>query len=218
MHSGVDLVNIELDILGDPAYFPSADTLYQPQGNKGKVYNNPFMPDGTINYDLTPPYIQINLKTPTDYDPVTGLMDLTKDEKYSSSQFNGVYRVLRVKSTFQGGVFTQVLSAFRTKMQPVNGKVGRNALSIAGQERKFGIDTFSNVFQQVSAGKDPLALFKRTGVTNVLNNADGSLASKFETLAASADQGQFVQNITDTIQEEAPAAIFNRLSITNLFK
>ena len=218
MHSGVDLVNIELDILGDPAYFPSADTLYQPQGNKGKVYNTPFMPDGTINYDLTPPYIQINLKTPTDYDPVTGLMDLTKDEKYSSSQFNGVYRVLRVKSTFQGGVFTQVLSAFRTKMQPVNGKVGRNAQSIAGMERKFGIDTFSNVFQQVSAGKDPLALFKRTGVTNVLNNTNGSLASRFETLASSTDPDQFVQNITDTIQEEAPATVFNRLNITNLFK
>lgn len=219
MHSGIDLVNIELDILGDPAYFPSADTLYQPQGNGGKVYNSPFMPDGTINYDLTPPYIQINLKTPTDYDPVSGLMDLTKDEKYSSSQFNGVYRVLRVKSSFQGGTFTQVLSAFRTKMQPVKGRVGRNETSVAAMERKFGIDTFSDAFQQISAGKDPLSVIKRTGVANVLNGSDaGALANKFESIANTTSPQELTQNVVQTFQEEAPANVFNRLDVTSLFK
>lgn len=167
MHDGADLVQVDMDILGDPAFFPTGDAMYQPQGNGNKPYG-PFLPDGTINYDLTPPYVQVNLVTPTDYDPVTGLMDVTKESKYGSSQFNGVYRVTQTQSNFTGGVFTQTLFMLREKMQPVDGKVGRNANSIASMERKFQIDTFSNLaFQQLSSGKNPLASLAKQSVTTI---------------------------------------------------
>lgn len=167
MHDGADLVQVDMDILGDPAFFPTGDSMYQPQGNGNKPYG-PFLPDGTINYDLTPPYVQVNLKTPTDYDPVTGLMDVTKDSKYGSSQFNGVYRVTQTQSNFSGGVFTQTLFMLREKMQPVDGKVGRNSTSIAAMERKFEIDTFSNLsLQSLASGNNPITSLAKTGVTKL---------------------------------------------------
>jgi hypothetical protein len=82
------------------------------------MYTKPYWPDGTINYDLTIPHVQVNFKTPTEYNDITGLMDPAKQTKYSSSAFSGIYKVIEVKSTFQGGTFTQNLLLVRTKVQP----------------------------------------------------------------------------------------------------
>jgi hypothetical protein len=136
MHDGADLIQCDLDILGDPAFIPTGDAFYQPQGNRNQIYNSAFLPDGTINYDLTPPYIQINLRTPSDYDEFTGLVDLTKQTKYSNSEFSGVYKIIIAQSTFSGGVFTQNLTGIREKMQPqANGKLARSKYSQKSIER-----------------------------------------------------------------------------------
>jgi hypothetical protein len=136
MHDGVDLITLDMDILGDPAFIPTGDAFFQPQGNRNTIYNSAFLPDGTINYDLTPPYIQLNLRTPSDYDEFTGLIDLTKQTKYSSSEFSGVYRIIQAQSTFSGGVFTQNLTGIREKMQPqANGKLARSKYSQKSIER-----------------------------------------------------------------------------------
>ena len=136
MHDGADLIQCDLDILGDPAFIPVGDAFFQPQGNRNQIYNSAFLPDGTINYDLTPPYIQINLRTPSDYDEFTGLVDLTKQTKYSSSEFSGVYKIIVAQSTFSGGVFTQNLTGIREKMQPqANGKLARSKYSQKSIER-----------------------------------------------------------------------------------
>ena len=136
MYNGSDLMRLDLDILGDPAFLPTGDAFFQPQGNRNQIYNSAFHSDGTINYDLTPPYIQLNLRTPSDYDEFTGLMDPTKQSKYPSSQFNGVYKVFLVSSTFSGGVFTQNIEGAREKMQPQeNGKLARAKDSLTNVER-----------------------------------------------------------------------------------
>ena len=87
------------------------------------------MPDGTINYNLTPPFIQLNLKTPTDYDETTGLQD---PSKAGNSSFSGVYRITSCESTFSGGVFQQRLNGFRPPGQDA-GKYG--AVKSANLER-----------------------------------------------------------------------------------
>ena len=61
--------------MGDPAWIPTSDAYWQDKVRKGESYTTPFMPDGTINYNLTQPFIQLNLKTPVDYDNTTGLQD-----------------------------------------------------------------------------------------------------------------------------------------------
>jgi hypothetical protein len=100
---------------------------------QGKQYTSAFMPDGTINYDLTSPYIQVNLKTPTDYDEITGLAN---PNTASNSTFSGIYRVTNISSTFSGGLFEQKLTGMRATQQPTKGGVARNAEDEAGKERK----------------------------------------------------------------------------------
>jgi hypothetical protein len=78
------------------------------------------MPDGTINYDLSPPYVQVNLKTPTDYDEITGLAN---PNTASNSTFSGIYQVTNISSTFAGGLFEQKLTGMRATQQPTKGGV-----------------------------------------------------------------------------------------------
>ena len=155
---------------------PVGDAFFQPVGNRGSIWDKPFLPDGTINYDLTPPYIQVNLKTPTDYDELTGFADPNQKHKYSSSQFSGVYQLLKTNSTFSGGVFTQTLSGFRTKMQPFGDKVGRSEESISNAERKQMQQDIADID---NAGLDPNWRKK-------LPSIGANLGAKITDLASSA--------------------------------
>ena len=65
------MLNLDMNIVGDPAYIPTSDAYWQDKVRKGETYTTPFMPDGTINYNLTPPFIRMNLRTPVDYDATT---------------------------------------------------------------------------------------------------------------------------------------------------
>ena len=218
MHDGTDLMMADLDIIGDPAFLPVGDALFQPVGNRGTIWGKPFLPDGTINYDLTPTYIQVNLKTPTDYDELTGFADPNQKHKYSSSQFSGVYQLIKTKSTLSGGVFTQNISAFRTKMQPINGKVGRSKEGLDNTERK---EFFQDVRQYVSAlqylsGRLPgiannmgakLTDFARSASTNIGTNIPGRIASEVNQNrnAVFFDADDAGTDFSEEFPEETPA-------------
>lgn len=136
MSDGVDLVNLELQIVGDPAWIPTSDAYWQDKVRQGETYTQAFMPDGTINYNLSPPFVQVNLKTPVDYDNRTGLQN---PNQVTNSSFSGVYRVSSVDSTFSGGTFQQKVYGFRAPMQSVAGGVARDKTETAGRERKLGL-------------------------------------------------------------------------------
>lgn len=140
MSDGVDLVNLDLQIVGDPAWIPTSDAYWQDKVRKGESYAQSFMPDGTINYNLGPPFVQINLRTPTDYDNRTGLQN---PNQVTNSSFSGVYRITQVDSTFSGGQFQQRLTGFRAPMQSVAGGVGRDNRSLSYKERDLPVDSFS---------------------------------------------------------------------------
>ena len=192
MHDGTDTIQIDMSVLGDPAFIPVGDAFFQPQGNQGSVINDAFLPDGTINYDLTPPYIQLNFKTPSDYDEMSGLVDLSdKNSKYSSSDFTGVYRVIQVSSTFSGGVFEQKILALRENMQPIDGKVARNKESL--EKAKSSGDLMVDSFNSLVAGFNPAskAYSRRLEIK----------ANLIQQIADYNDQGQFEEGIGD---EEPP--------------
>jgi len=138
MSDGVDMVNLDMQIVGDPAWIPTSDAYWQDKVRKGETYAQAFMPDGTINYNLSPPFIQLNLKTPIDYDNTTGLQNPNQS---INSSFSGVYRVTQVDSTFSGGAFQQRLTGLRAPMQSVAGGVARDKTETAGLERVLGSDT-----------------------------------------------------------------------------
>ena len=136
LNDGSDLITLDITIIGDPAFLPTGDGFFQPQGNKDSVYSTPFMPDGTINYDLTPPYIQLNFKTPIDYDDLTGFADPNINKKYGTAEFSGVYQVIKVANNLSSGVFTQQIKGVRAKMQPIKGRVGRSKESLTNRDRR----------------------------------------------------------------------------------
>ena len=141
MSDGVDMVNLDMQIVGDPAWIPTSDAYWQDKVRKGEQYAQAFMPDGTINYNLSPPFIQVNLKTPTDYDETTGLQD---PSKATNSSFSGVYRITQVDSTFSGGSFQQRLTGLRAPMQSVAGGVARDKNQDEGSERNTVVGEFSD--------------------------------------------------------------------------
>jgi hypothetical protein len=107
-----DLVNITLEVMGDPAWIASPKT---PQPGRFSV--NPFYPDGTINYNAGVPYFELAWNRPVDYNLETGLMDPGQNNYFADraqgragvAQESVVYIATNVKSMFNRGKFIQEL-------------------------------------------------------------------------------------------------------------
>ena len=101
----VDQSSGEIEIIGDP-YYLTMGTIgnYRPTANA----------DGTLGEGEAPASIEdvliiIAFRKPTDIDPVTG--EAMFDEILAP--YSGIFRVIRINSTFKDGVFTQRLSIVR---------------------------------------------------------------------------------------------------------
>ena len=133
MSDGVDMIALDMRIIGDPAYLPTSDAYWQDKIRKGQQYTSAYMPDGTINYELSMPFCQVNLRTPVDYDDITGLANVTAT---TNSTFSGIYKITQISSTFSGGIFQQKLTGIRAPLQPTKNGVTRDDSDNAGKERK----------------------------------------------------------------------------------
>lgn len=112
VNNEVDLITMELTVLGDPYYL--ADTG---QGN----YNSPtvdpsYTKDGTMNYQRSEIEVNVNFRTPIDYNENSGGMVFPQDT-IPVKTFSGLYKVNTVKNSLSGGKFTQVLSLIRRPNQ-----------------------------------------------------------------------------------------------------
>jgi len=112
LYSPADQGTAELEIIGDPAWIQQSELLYS---NIEGINYAPFLPDDSINYDSQEPLFQISFNLPTDYDventgtmPVRKFNQVRRDEP-GSHRF--VYRANRITNSFNGGVFTQQISA-----------------------------------------------------------------------------------------------------------
>jgi len=132
MSDGVDMVELKIDIVGDPAYITTSDFYWQDKVRKGEQYTSAFMPDNTINFELSMPYVQVNLKTPVDYDDISGLAN---PNVATNSSFSGIYKVTSVDSSFSGGQFQQKLTGVRAPMQVTKAGVAKDARDSAGKQR-----------------------------------------------------------------------------------
>ena len=132
MSDGVDMVALDIRIMGDPSYLPTSDAYWQDKIRQGQQYTSAYMPDGTINYELSMPFCQVNLRTPVDYDDTTGLANVTAT---TNSSFSGIYKITQISSTFSGGLFQQKLTGLRASLQPTKNGVARNESDNAGKER-----------------------------------------------------------------------------------
>lgn len=114
--SGADLVNLEMKILGDPYWIAQSGT-----GNyTAKPVTTNLNSDGTVNYQDGEVDIVVNFRTPVDINQSTGLYDFGKATKSAQVlQFSGIYQIINVTSSFNGGQFTQVLKGPRRANQEI---------------------------------------------------------------------------------------------------
>jgi hypothetical protein len=128
--AGGDNVSIDLEILGDPEFlvgYNEKDFLTANQrvldsisinNNSNNTYErNPEedMPNlSSLDSEVN---CLISFRSPQDYDPETGMMMTESDPKYIDGIFNGIYKVMSVRSTFINGVFRQSLNCVRLPNQ-----------------------------------------------------------------------------------------------------
>jgi hypothetical protein len=127
-----DMIEITLDIIGDPEYlvgyneqdFAEAneqvrkslnlDTATQDDSNttSRNLENMPSL--SSLDQEIN---CYINFKSPQDYNPDTGVMIQEDNPQYIDSTYDGVYKIITVRSSFNSGVFKQTLTCVRLPNQ-----------------------------------------------------------------------------------------------------
>jgi hypothetical protein len=109
-----DLANATLQIVGDPAWLQQGEAFAIP-GKAGFEFN-PFLADGTINFDSQQILFEILINTPADYDLDTGIIDpntrttvFENQKRPGATRQSYVYNATQCVSEFNKGKFTQTL-------------------------------------------------------------------------------------------------------------
>jgi len=128
-----DMVNIDMKIMGDPAYIgedyftpmsdPGENNRYSKREQVGSVFGFDWdSQKKQFNFDEYQPVVSLDFRFPTDFDEKQGLYEFTRE---GTPQFTGLYKVIRVVSTFENGQFTQNLNMIRFENQSnLNGASG----------------------------------------------------------------------------------------------
>ena len=131
-HPKADMVNVRLEILGDPAWISQSQFIplnasdFEPGTGMGtdpdidfwRVSRDMIWNDKLrcYNTDLAEPIIMLKFKMPTDFNDQTGVYELQGDQ---SAEFSGLYRVIQVEHNFTDGKYTNVLDLVRFNNQGV---------------------------------------------------------------------------------------------------
>lgn len=110
--SSVDIVNVDLEIIGDPYWLADGGVNNYFPAIENKT--DQITADGTMNYESGTVYTYLTFRTPVDLNEKTGLYDFDTVE----SEFTGIYRVVQCDSNFSDGKFTQKLRCIRMPAQP----------------------------------------------------------------------------------------------------
>jgi len=132
INSMLDMVQLDLKILGDPYYLGDSNMgNYSAQKTNLRGINN----DGAIDGQSTEVYITVNFRNPIDIDYTTGLYEFGQGKIVP--QFSGLYRVGEVQNEFNNGLFTQSLKLMKMPNQDTD----KNA---APKEGKTLVETIKN--------------------------------------------------------------------------
>lgn len=117
LYSPGDLKEAVVTIVGDPAWLQQGEAFVAAAANQWN--SNPFLPDGTINFDSQQILFEIIFNKPKDYVLETGLVDVNTPQKNlirrnnekprKEAALSRVYITKSVVSEFNRGKFTQTL-------------------------------------------------------------------------------------------------------------
>jgi hypothetical protein len=122
--SAGDMLNIQMRIIGDPAFIKQDDMFFNPsrggydEFKQGIATDLPVNNTGQIVFDTNQVYVQLLVKSATDIDDTTGIANPNKADTLSTgykldSTFSGVYQVLTVESSLSQGQFEQNLQIIK---------------------------------------------------------------------------------------------------------
>jgi hypothetical protein len=126
-----DMVNVQMTILGDPAFIGQDFALPIPQNSQGVVdqlgrqgtvtektvdagYRSWDPKLGCFNFDQSEVFVRVDFRYPTDISEKQGVMNFNN---FENVHFSGLYKVVQVESRFEQGKFTQVLDMVRYNNQ-----------------------------------------------------------------------------------------------------
>ena len=107
LYDPVGLANCNLKIVGDPAWIQQG--AYAGGVSAQEFDFNPFLPDGTINFDAREILFEIAWQRPEDYDLTTGLADPYARSSRRQPLQSRVYTAQQCTSEFRQGSFYQTI-------------------------------------------------------------------------------------------------------------
>jgi len=118
--SGGDMMQLDLQIIGDPDFIKQDDIFYSPNTESYPPPEAVRTENGSMLTDRGDIFFYMRFRTPVDIDLDTGgLRQATNDTKYLDSDFTGVYKIISVNNEFRSGQFTQRLTSVRIIDQKV---------------------------------------------------------------------------------------------------
>jgi hypothetical protein len=113
LNKTMDMVNLEVEVQGDPYWLPeSGQPNYRSPGG-GKMVNE----NGTMNAQNRDIFVEMIFRTPYDTEGGAGLYKFMTAGQ--ASPFSGIYKMIKVMSTWKDNHFTQTLTGFRLAGQEV---------------------------------------------------------------------------------------------------
>jgi len=193
INSDVDLINLTMEIMGDPYYLPDSGI-----GNyNAREFSENLTQDGSINYQPSEVDVIVNFRTPVDYKLDDSGEMLFPEQIIEILPFSGLYRVHLVRSRFSGNSFTQELEMLRRK----------------GQEDQ-GTTSSQNRFIQVSPeeafnfGLEPGSAGTIIDIAEISQQAVSNFVSGIPGLSPLADN---IGNFIDTSILETPISVANAI-------
>jgi len=113
----VDMVTAEMEIIGDPYYLPQDTGNYVSKRVAGKPG---ITEDGTMPYSTGPVLVDVNFRTPFDYQ----IDGATMEMPLAVPGFSGLFQVWAVTNIFAAGKFTQLLKMIRLRGQDDKASTG----------------------------------------------------------------------------------------------
>ena len=174
MLNGQDLMNITIDIVGDPYYIANSGI-----GNFTATSTNLInvSVDGNINYQNSEVDILINFRTPSDIIQATGMYNLNPKSNLVQ-QFSGLYKITTIESTFKNGQFTQTLTCNRRTGQ--DSDVAPAASSLMSTIQQIETNLGKDISNALAPAIDTINT-TMTDIGNAAGKASKSITSAFTT-------------------------------------
>lgn len=196
-----DLVNLDLQIIGDPDYI-FQQSYFSPVTPQTKIVFDPLTK--SIQTDDREIFIRIKIRTPTDLNEKTGIVNFNKSiktkfrgnkESAISSMFSGIYKVVDATNIFNSGQFTQTLRGYRVFDQ-VEDKVGTS-------------EQTSTTIRQIANVED-------AGLPRNLGDSDGIIQPKTQKSVVNIDNRDSARNQESVINDDNRNPIKIQGSVINI--